>query len=341
MHRTFASTSSFATRSRLKLLLALAVVAAPSACGIDADDELAVDDELTAAATQAFTAAAPGLDFGGAFGYVGGGLVPNPATGAATCPAGYTATTVLGMANVDYPAYLCSRPAQGADPVLDFGGMWGYVNGAVAPNPATGGASCPDGYSDQAILDTTNIDYPVHVCYRPHTPGSTSALHFGGAWGYVNGAPTANPATGAASCPSQYASTAVLGAANVDYPINLCWQFAAGRYTAQAQVASVGVYFQVTVGVSPRPGASLSYVGQAGGAGVPGANGTWGDVYTDDLLRLANDAVSFQFNTTPFYTNVNFFDASSNFLGSYHGGGVGITTGIGGGTGTFASQLVP
>jgi hypothetical protein len=47
--------------------------------------------------------------------------------------------------------------------------------------------------------------------------------------------------------------------------------------------------------------------------------------------------VSFQFNTVPVYTNVNFFDANSNYLGSYHGGGVGIVTGTGGGTGTFSA----
>lgn len=324
-----------------KLALVALLLGVTPSVGCAVDDLDATDDEATAE-VQAYLTGTTSLDFGGAFGYVGGNPVPNPATGAASCPAGYTATKVLDTSGVDYPAHFCSRPRQaGIDPVYDFGGMWGYVAGAPAHNPITGAASCPAGFTDQTILDTSGIDYPLHVCYRPHAPGSSPPYHFGGMWGYVASTPTQNPATGAASCPPLHRGSQVLGTTNVDYPLSFCWQLGAGTYTAQAQVASVGPYTQVTVGVTPALGGWLNFLGHAGSLATLGANGTWGDLYTDDLLRLYTDTVSFEFNTLIFYTNVNFFDASSNFLGAYHGGGVGITTGIGGGTGTFSGSLTP
>lgn len=335
-HRAIPASSS--QLHKLSLVALLIGVTPSTGCALDAAD--ASGDEATAEA-QAYSMGTSGLDFGGAFGYVGGNPVHNPATGAASCPAGYTATKVLDTSYVDYPVHFCSRPRQaGLDPVFDFGGMWGYVAGAPANNPITGAASCPAGFTDQTILDTVNIDYPLHVCYRPHAAGA-SPYHFGGMWGHVNGTPTQNPATGAASCPPLYRGSQVLGATNVDYPVHFCWQLGAGKYTAQGQIASVGPYTQVTVGVTPAPGMLLSFLGHAGSLSTLGANGTWGDLYTDDLVRLYTDTVSFEFNTLVFYTNVNFFDASSNFLGAYHGGGVGIVTGIGGGTGTFSGSLTP
>jgi len=320
--------SRFGTLSMFALILGVA----PSlGCAVDADD-----DEVTSAAQQADSVpGATGLDFGGAFGYVAGNPVPNPATGSATCPAGYTTTTILGTINVDYPVHFCSRPPQvGSDPVFDFGGMWGYVGGALASNPITNAGSCPDGYTDQTVLGAYNVDYPLHVCYKPHAAGTAPAYRFGGMWGHVNATATQNPATGAASCPSWFASSQVLGTFNVDYPLQFCWQLA-GKYPAQAQVASIGGYLHVTLGVTVAPGKLLSFEGHGGGLATPGANGTWGDFYSDDIVRLFTDTVSFQCNTTLFYTNVNFFDGYSNYLGSYHGGGIGIVTGIGGGTGSW------
>jgi hypothetical protein len=328
-----ATPSPFSQIHKLSLV-ALVLGAVPSAgCTVDA-----ADDEATAEAQGASSTETSGLDFGGAFGYVGGAPVPNPATGAASCPGGYTAVKVMDTPNIDYPVHFCFRPRQaGSDPVFDFGGMWGYVGGALANNPITGAASCPAGFTDQLILDTFNIDYPLHVCYRPHAAGTPSPYHFGGMWGYVNGAPVPNPATGAASCPPLFAGSQVLGTTNVDYPLHVCWQLRGGKFTAQGQIAAVGPYTQVTVSATFAPGGSMSFLGHAASLAAPGANGTWGDLYTDDLFRLYQDTVSFQFNTVPVYTNVNFFDANSNYLGSYHGGGVGIVTGTGGGTGTFSA----
>jgi hypothetical protein len=164
-------------------------------------------------------------DFGGLWGYVGGGtLAANPATGAASCPAGYTATQLLGTYITDWPVYLCSRRHQpGIEPALDLGGMWGTVESTAVNNPVSGAPSCPAGYADQAILGTLGVDWPLHVCYRPHVPGAVPEHGFGGAWGFVDGGQLVpNPATGATSCPAGYTAAQVLGTANVDWPLFVC-----------------------------------------------------------------------------------------------------------------------
>jgi hypothetical protein len=54
-------------------------------------------------------------DFGGMYGYGNGtarypnNAYTNPATGAASCPSGYTARAVLGRSGVDWPLYFCYR----------------------------------------------------------------------------------------------------------------------------------------------------------------------------------------------------------------------------------------
>jgi hypothetical protein len=53
-------------------------------------------------------------NFGGMYGFGSAAAYPAPAypnlaTGAATCPAGYSASQVLGTANVDWPLYFCYR----------------------------------------------------------------------------------------------------------------------------------------------------------------------------------------------------------------------------------------
>ena len=77
------------------------------------------------------------------------------------------------------------------------------------------------------------------------------------------------------------------------------------------------------------------YNGNAGGIGGFGAASTNGDIYTDDINRLYAEAYSFQFNSAAVYLNVNFFNRNSQFLGHYHGGGVGTCIGSGGGTGSW------
>ncbi|MBN8468586.1 trypsin-like serine protease [Corallococcus exiguus] len=166
------------------------------------------------------------LDFGGMWGYANNGqLMPNPATGADVCPAGYKPTRLLGTPGLDWDVFLCSRPQQpGREPLFDFGGMWGYVGGVVNPNPYTFEASCPIGYTDQKVLGTLNVDYEIHVCYKPHVPGTAPEHPFGGMMGQVNGGTLApNPATGAASCPASFLSQPVSGMPNIDWSVHFCY----------------------------------------------------------------------------------------------------------------------
>jgi hypothetical protein len=66
---------------------------------------------------------------------------------------------------------------------------------------------------------TSGVDWPLHLCYRDHVPGTTPEHGFGGAWGYVdNGQLALNPATGAATCPAGYTATQVLGTNGTDGP---------------------------------------------------------------------------------------------------------------------------
>ncbi len=58
-----------------------------------------------------------------------------------------------------------------------------------------------------------------------------------------------------------------------------------------------------------------------------------GHVYTDDLDRLYRDTTSFSFVSAVAYLGVQFFDANSNLLGHYGGGGVGVPA-VGGGSGS-------
>ncbi len=170
------------------------------------------------------------LDFGGMWGYVDDGvLAHHPATGSDTCPVGYKPTRLLGSKTapgIDGDVFLCSRPHQaGRDPLYDFGGMWGYVLGAVMPNPYTYGASCPAGYTDQRVLGTHNVDYEIHVCYKPHAPNTAPDFPFGGMMGQVdNGKVAPNPATGAASCPTGFVNRLVSGYPNVDWSLQFCYE---------------------------------------------------------------------------------------------------------------------
>jgi hypothetical protein len=163
------------------------------------------------------------MDFGGMYGFVEGVQQANPATGASSCPAGYTATAVLDNPGFDYAAYYCWRGhLAGQEPVYDFGGMWGYVEGQPVSNPSTGASSCPAGYTDQRVSGTSGSDYEMHVCYQPHVAGTTAPL-LGGMYGAVGGHSSQNPATGAASCPVGYTAVQVLGTSGIDSPVYYCY----------------------------------------------------------------------------------------------------------------------
>lgn len=103
-------------------------------------------------------------------------------------------------------------------------------------------------------------------------------------------------------------------------------------YPAKGSVASFAFYLQFQVTVT----GGKTFDGKAGGLSTPGGGALFGDVYTDDINRLYANTVSFQFNATPVYTNLNFFDSHSNFLGSFQSGSVSTVLGTGGGTGSWS-----
>lgn len=176
------------------------------------------------------------MDFGGMYGYASGGRVyANPYTGLASCPAGYTATPVVGTTGVDFPLMLCGRVTSGGTlPLADFGGMFGYgrLDGSTATfqfnNPITGGFSCPAGYYATQVLgnETSIYDYPLYYCHRPHVPGSYVYYRLGGMFGnYGNGTTTArypNPVTGNNGCSFGYTRTQMWGAFQLDYKAFFC-----------------------------------------------------------------------------------------------------------------------
>jgi hypothetical protein len=53
-------------------------------------------------------------------------------------------------------------------------------------------------------------------------------------------------------------------------------------------------------------------------------------------IALYNNTQSFQFNATPVYLNINFFDGNGNFLGSFQSGGISTVLGTGGGNGSWS-----
>jgi hypothetical protein len=80
------------------------------------------------------------------------------------------------------------------------------------------------------------------------------------------------------------------------------------------------------------------FVGNSGGIGGIGGGALWGDVYTDNLYRLYYNTVSFEFNATPVYISLLFFDGNSNLLGHFQSGALSapLIVGVGGGTGKWS-----
>jgi hypothetical protein len=53
-----------------------------------------------------------------------------------------------------------------------------------------------------------------------------------------------------------------------------------------------------------------SFNGNAGGLSTPGGGALFGDVYTDNLPNLYANTVSFEFQGTPVYLSILFFDGT-------------------------------
>ncbi|HEY0603384.1 MAG TPA: VapA/VapB family virulence-associated protein [Herpetosiphonaceae bacterium] len=104
------------------------------------------------------------------------------------------------------------------------------------------------------------------------------------------------------------------------------------KYAATGSVASLIFYLKFQVSIK----GGKTFNGNAGGASSPGGGALFGDVYTDDLDRLYRDTVSFEFNATPVYLSILFFDGNSNLLGHFQSGAVSTVLGIGGGKGEWS-----
>lgn len=105
-------------------------------------------------------------------------------------------------------------------------------------------------------------------------------------------------------------------------------------YPANGSVASFIFYLQFQVTITSPGGKQFN--GKAGGLSTPGGGALFGDVYTDDLNALYSNTVSFEFQGTPVYLSILFFDGNSNLLGHFQSGAVSTVTGIGGGTGSWS-----
>ncbi|MEO5968882.1 MAG: right-handed parallel beta-helix repeat-containing protein [Bdellovibrionia bacterium] len=184
----------------------------------------------------------PATFFGGMYGFGvdsnGTGFsYPNPATGATSCPSGYTASQVFGTPSTDQPLYICTKaPVSGEKEVLNFGGVYSeYLSpyrsnaNAIRPNPATGGASCPLGYTAQKMLGSPQTsafpggDHNLYICYRSGLASGESFYSFGGAYGSGGVTGYVNPITQAASCPAGYdVNPQMLNSSGEDYPLQVC-----------------------------------------------------------------------------------------------------------------------
>ncbi len=103
-------------------------------------------------------------------------------------------------------------------------------------------------------------------------------------------------------------------------------------YSATGSFASLLFYVKLRVQVT----GGKSFDGSAWGVTFPGGNALFGDVYTDDIDRLYRDTTTFAFQATPVYTAVEFFDSDGTLLGHFQAGGIGTSTGAGGGSGSWS-----
>jgi hypothetical protein len=102
-------------------------------------------------------------------------------------------------------------------------------------------------------------------------------------------------------------------------------------YPATCKVVG-GIFFAV-VEVTVTGG--KTFRSTIGGIGIGGGE-VAGLVYTDDIEVLYRSTVSFQFNATPVYFNINFFDGGQTLVGNGLFAGAPALLGTGGGTGGWS-----
>jgi hypothetical protein len=103
-------------------------------------------------------------------------------------------------------------------------------------------------------------------------------------------------------------------------------------YPAHGEVVSLIFYLKFRVNVDN----GKEFDGNAGGASSPGGGALIGAVYTDDIDGLYADTVSFEFQATPVYLSIVFFDEDSHALGTFQCGAISTVAGVGGGSGSWS-----
>jgi hypothetical protein len=110
-------------------------------------------------------------------------------------------------------------------------------------------------------------------------------------------------------------------------------------FPANGELVSMIFYLKFKVWLTnPEPGDRPTFNGSGGGISSPGGGALFGDVYTDDLGLLTSDTVSFEFNLTPAYSSLLFFDSDSHLLGNFESASVSTVLGVGGGSGSWDTE---
>ena len=136
--------------------------------------------------------------------------------------------------------------------------------------------------------------------------------------------------------------TGVLADEKVDAAVAALTDQGMASYYATGTVASLVFYLRFWVTVNPGPiGQGQTFVGNAGGLTIPGGGVLRGDVYTSDINRLYRETVSFEFQSTPVYASLLFFNGSSDLLGHYQSAAFASVTGVGGGSGSWSYENAP
>ena len=106
------------------------------------------------------------------------------------------------------------------------------------------------------------------------------------------------------------------------------------KVAATGSVLSAIFYFKFNLACE-----NYTFDGTGGGISSPGGGALFGDIYSDNLELLYTNTEYFQFNCTPVYTSLLFFDNNSTLLGHFQSGSVSTVLGIGGGSGKWKSLV--
>lgn len=176
----------------------------------------------------------------------------------------------------------CTNTTISSFGTYDFGGMYTYYdypNTKCYANPATGGCSCPAGYSTYPVSGEINVDNTMNVCLKPHeslsvgmqTKETSSAIDFGGLYGWVSpytaGSCWKNPLTNTCGCPTGYTATIVNGQSGLDNTVVLCWKaHTSNSYSALDLGGMYGTYGAGSCYANPATGTCGCPKGYTAGA---------------------------------------------------------------------------